>query len=149
VTVEAIIFRKPNRMVLSYSHCCVCLCNGVIEAQRDALYNSTTTTTTTTDGAARKYCRWRCIWITVWWEFRDGLTVFNVRQCDTDIVFRFRKHYVHRSGRLVMQKQWERWRAKLKLVSWSKLWWCFCRRPGVSPPEKLWDCICEILSYSA
>jgi len=51
------------------------------------------------------------------------------------------------SGRFVKQKQWERWRAKRKLVSVSK------HRvargsPGISPQEKFWDRMWKILQSS-
>jgi len=50
------------------------------------------------------------------------------------------------SGRFVKQEQWERWRAKQKLVSGSKHRGHQCGFRGITPQkEKNWDCISEIL----
>ena len=55
--------------------------------------------------------------------------------------------HINYSGRFVKHKQWERWRAKLKLVSGSKHQGRFAGFRGIAP-EKNWDWMCKTLQSS-
>jgi len=72
---------------------------------------------------------------------------FPYKQCKVYAHLTDRLAYLCR--RFVKQKQWERWRAKRKLVSGSNYRWRFCWSPGYHSWENFWDCTCKILQSSA
>ena len=83
-----------------------------------------------------------------------GSNIFMI-SCACSLPTSRRRHWADRQhsywqpigGRFVKQEQWERWRAQRKLVSGSKHRKCFCRGPGVLPPEKFWDLYAKFIAF--